>query len=98
MRFIGFKEVNSMRRENTHYKGTADLQRPFQPSGGGQSQFVGLKKKWLMNKRTKKLQIIERNKYKFQREAGLEENWSLCVKDQGDKSTLFKLGGEKVKR
>lgn len=51
-----------------------------------------------MNKRTKELQITESNKYKFQREAVLEENWSLCVKGQGDKSTFFKLGGEKVKR
>lgn len=51
-----------------------------------------------MNKRTKELQITERNKYKFQREAGFEENWSLYVKDQGDKSTFFKLGGEKVKQ
>lgn len=51
-----------------------------------------------MNKRTKELQITERNKYKFQREAGFEENWNLCIKDQGDECTFFKLRGEKVKR
>lgn len=60
MTFKVFKEMESMRTENTHKGGTAGLQKPFQSSSGGQSQSVGLKEKWRMKKRTKRLPLIEK--------------------------------------
>ena len=51
MSLTGFKEYGK------YQGGTASLQRAFQPGGVGQSQFVGLKKKWLMTKTAKKLKI-----------------------------------------
>lgn len=60
-----------------------------------QSQLVGLKKKWLIKKRTKKLRIIERNKYKFKREADLRNSVDCVLRIRETKAPFLNLEDRK---